>query len=98
QQDAHVLSSLTERREGEHVATKALHERLSKAPVSDGAFEVSIGGEDEPHVDTAGCFLANRLDLAALDGAQHGGLDFARGFADLVQKEGAPVRPAEVAA
>ncbi len=74
---------------------EAVEEIGAEAPGVDLATQVAVGGGDDAHVDALDALAADAADLALAQGAQQLGLQLQRQLPQLVEEDGAAVRPLE---
>ena len=97
EQPSDVVAPLAQSREADRVPAQPVQERSPEAPGGDRLLEIGVRGGDEANIDARRLFTPQRLDLAALQGAQQQRLHFLGSLADLVEEERAAVGAAEVA-
>ena len=79
-----VVAPFAEGGEADGVAPQAVEKRRPEAPGGDRLSEIRVGGGQDAHVGLHRLFAPQRLDLAALQGAQEERLHLLRSLADLV--------------
>ncbi len=88
---------LAQRRRAERDDVEAVEEVLTEASAADLLLEIPVGRGDDANVDARSLLRADRLDVAALEDAQHLGLRPRREVADLVEEDRAAVGGDELA-
>ena len=92
-----VLGPLTQRRKRDGESVEAVEEILPELADRERLLEITVGGGDDAHPDLASDHVPHGLDLARLQHAEELGLHLERHVADLVEEDGAAVRPLEEA-
>ena len=96
-QGRNILAAVAQRRGLDRKDVQAIEQVFAEGAVLDLLGRVAIGRRNDADVDLDRPLTADRIDLAFLKGAQQLDLHVQRQFADLVQKQGAAVRLAELA-
>ena len=96
-QQGNVFAPLAQRHRLDREDVEAEVEILAKTAALHFLLEVAVGGGDQAHVDRAGAFFADALEIALLQHAQQLALQFERDFADLVEEQRAAVGEFEAA-
>ncbi len=78
--------------------TEAVHQVFAELPCRDQLRQIPVCRRNNAHVDAGGVPIGpDRLDLAVFKEAQQHGLHAQTHLADLIEKNGAPVRYLELA-
>ena len=90
-QRRNVFQPLGQRRDADLDGAQAVEQIFAETPGENLGAQIAVGGGNQAHVDLPDFRGTHALDLAILNHAQQLGLHGQRGFADLVEENGAAV-------
>ncbi len=87
-----IIQPVAQRRQSDRDDVEAVEQILPKLALLHHAFQMTVGGADQAHINRDFCRLAHRAHAPLLHGAQQLGLHRQGQFADLVEKQRAALR------